>query len=692
MGCAAIASAQTDDRAMLTVFDAQFNGWVDEPHLDEISGIFALRNENNAGNLITCHDSDSEYMYVINSNGELVSSINLNNRSWHDVEEVTGYTDPDTNENFIILCEFGDNPATKDLKNLYRFVEPDIDSGEINIGFYDTIAYRLPEDVELEKGTNRGDFEGAFACPRDGKIYLFTKRMPQNYIFSLPIQEDYDGILTATFEGVMSSYVSAEEGGIISPANCVGAALSQDGNHALIKTYNRIYQFERNGDETLANTLINGMPSTIQSYVGLGPAPGQEPQGESVCFNNDDTYIFTVSEYRGNTRVPLFTYKIRGDVVTPPTPPGPKPLPVFDAKYTYDGDRDHQFTVTKGFKWTLLASTDLMDWEYVMGFRFSPTDNGDWTETHTLKRAGKQKEFFKFEVVSKDFAQYIADSTMNAIDGYDPTTDQEVFVDYMSATSHEDLVRNPNNFLHNKQGVTGLVAWNSRITGKFLGGVAITPRHVICCKHATYIPGDKLYFVTRSNEVIKRTVTHTEKSPYAADEGDFVVCLLNEDLPPSIEPMEMIVEDTYKYIDNDMKPIIDRDVKMVWVNKEEKSIVTKFHKFYMRSYEDDPFPYDYQQTGHAGFGHPFGYDIDEETKDWFIQAKGGDSGSVAMMVFEDKLVCAGLVTAGAIGVWFGQEVNMNDLDMMINIIDAKANVFTGYTIQHPDFSNFNLYK
>ena len=311
---AASAAAQIQfDPAVIT-------GNVTSSALDEISGVFGLRSVGNEGKLITVHDSDADYMYIINADGSLNSRVNIVGDSWFDAEEIIGYTDAVTNTNYVILCEFGDNPASRDKKYLFRFEEPTVTGSDITITDFTKIEYRLPATPVLEKGTNRGDFEGAFADPVDGKIYLFSKRMALNHIYSLPIQDEYVGTQTLTFEGTMHPDVAQEYGGIISPANCVAAAVSRDNTHALIKTYNKVYQFTRPPGRTWADVLVNDAPTVEPNYVGLGAAPEQEPQGESITFRDNDAGYFTVSEYRGYSQVPLFFYAKTVDPVDPVDP------------------------------------------------------------------------------------------------------------------------------------------------------------------------------------------------------------------------------------------------------------------------------------------------------------------------------------------------------------------------------------
>ena len=376
--------------AQLEFTPAEVAGVIDESFLDEISGMFSMRGDGNTGKLITCHDSDDDYMFVLNADGSYNSRVSLAGDDWRDAEEVTGYTKNGTN--YIVLCEFGDNPASRDKKYLFRFEEPTVTGSDITIGAFDKIAYRLPASPLLEKGTNRGDFEGAFIDVIDNKMYFFSKRMPVNYIYSLPIQDVYSGTQTLTFEGTMHSDVAEETGGIISPANCVAAALSRDNNHALIKTYNMVFQFVRPPGRTWVDVMTNDAPSIETNYVGLGSSAEQEPQGESITFAHNDSGYCTISEYRSNDSVPLFFYS---------TVEEPVQL-VF--KYKYVSPNIHTFTITDNINWVIESSIDLVTWTE-LDEEFVVTSNGDGTSNYLMNREDKQREFYRLVSSSEPVTQ-----------------------------------------------------------------------------------------------------------------------------------------------------------------------------------------------------------------------------------------------------------------------------------------------
>ena len=665
--------------AQLAFKPAVAAGNVSESFLDEISGMFALRNESNKGKIITCHDSDSEYMFVLNADGSYDTRVNLVNDNWRDAEEISGYTKNGTN--YVVLFEFGDNAANRDKKYIFRFEEPELQSGTVDVAEWDKIAYRIPDAMTLEKGQPMGDFEGAFVDVIDNKMYLFTKRMPVNYIYSLPIQDTYVGTQTLTFEGFMNGTVAEETGGVISPANCVGAALSQDGNHALIKTYNMVFQFTRPEGRTWADVLVNDSPLVETNYVGRGSPLAQEPQGESICFANDDTGYYTVSEFRGSWQVPLFYYAVQED------------LPPFEHSYSKPAEHTHHFTVTNGYVWVLEASTNLRNWSEVTS-PFVTVDNNDGTTTYIYTRQDKVREFFRFVVsVDKiDLTEYVRASILDAIAGLDPIADGNVFLDYSGGPWN--LERNPNNFLNNLKGSTALVAWNSKSAGggKYFHGAAITPRHIICAKHAVYQPGDTVYFITEDNEVITRYIYKTQGNGYNAEESDYVICLLEGDLPDTITPLEMIPADSHRYMSGFVgNTYTYHRMPYVWADQEERSLVGNFKSVSFSRF-DDPTPDVYSLYGHAKHIIGFGLQVpDADLDPWGKTPIPGDSGSTNMIVMGDKLVAVGHFTKPAGGDWYGQLRNQNDFKRMIKDVDAQAGIDTGYTITTVDLSNFKTY-
>lgn len=375
------------------------------------------------------------------------------------------------------------------------------------------------------------------------------------------------------------------------------------------------------------------------------------------------------------------------------TSPAIEPEP-FEFTYSKPWSHTHHFVITDGYDWVLEASTNMFVWSEVES-PFTFYSNGDGTSTYVYTRQDQIREFFRFvySVQAIDLTEYVHQSTLDAIEGLDPAADSNVFLDYNGGPWN--LERNPNNFLNNLEGSTALVAWNSKSNGggKYFAGAAITPRHIICARHAQYQPGDTVYFITEDNEVVIRYIYKTQSNGYNSEESDYVICLLEGDLPLSIKPLEMVPADSHKYMSGFAGyPYTLHRLTYVWADQAERSYVGTFRTFSFRRF-DDPTPDVYSQYGHAKHQHSFGLNIpDADIDPWRKTPVGGDSGSTNLIVLGDKLVAGGHMTNGGGGDWYGQLRNQNDFNRMIEDVDAQAGIDTGYTITTVDLSNFVTYE
>ena len=364
--------------------------------------------------------------------------------------------------------------------------------------------------------------------------------------------------------------------------------------------------------------------------------------------------------------------------------------------FTYDkpAAHTHHFTITNGYNVELQGSYNLFTW-HVVDSPFVTVDNGDGTTTYIYTRQDQTREFFRYVMLPEpiDLTEHVRASTLAAIEGLDPTTDGNVFLDYNGGPWN--LERNPNNFLNNLKGSTALVAWNSKGAGggKYFAGVAITPRHIICARHAQYQPGDTIYFITEDNEVVPRYIYKTQSNGYDSQESDYVICLLEGDLPDSITPLEMIPADSHKYLTGNIIGSYMRDPELlyVWADQQERSYIETFRDINYQRF-DEPTPGTYSHYGHARYITHYGDSLpDTAINGWKKRPVGGDSGSTNMIVMGDKLVAVGHFTKPAGGDWYGQLRNQNDFNRMIKDVDAKAGIDTGYTITTVNLSNFKQY-
>lgn len=372
-------------------------------------------------------------------------------------------------------------------------------------------------------------------------------------------------------------------------------------------------------------------------------------------------------------------------------------------KYKTDGLGAHTFTVQDGHNWVIQSSTNLLVWEdidpsiYMDAFVFP---NGDGTTDFRIYKQITQREFFRLKITTpqkRDLIEYAHASVMATIQGEDPTN-RDLFTSYSSPST---LIRNKSNILHNKIGVTGLVSWNSKTNGKQIGGAAVTPQHVICSAHAPYQIADDLYWVTRDDEVITRKIVDVMSGAFpSTDEGDYVICLLDHPLPPSIEPIEVMPTDLYRYFE-DMSISSGgwgkhftcySDMTTVLVNQDERVILGELETC-MFTKVVDPYPNLFHIGGYSRFISKYRTNIvREEVVPWHTELRAGDSGSLLMVLLGDKLVAVGHMSAYGNGPLFGSQRNQNDLNRMIQIVDADSGIDTGYTLTVTDMSNYHTYR
>ena len=232
--------------------------------LDEASGI--ADSKSNPGYLWVQQDSGNPNdISLLSYDGTFLKKVNIKtgvNRDWEDMVTANG---PVAGNNYISLADIGDNGLAFPEYYIYRFAEPGatVDS----VFDCDKITFKYADGAH--------DAEAIMVDNATKDIYIITKQDTPSAIYKLSYPQSTTTVNTAVLSGTLTF------NGVTS------AAFSPDGKEVLIKTYNAIHYWEKKKGETLEQTLMEKPVNISYKF---------EPQGEAICFKNDNSGFFTLSE------------------------------------------------------------------------------------------------------------------------------------------------------------------------------------------------------------------------------------------------------------------------------------------------------------------------------------------------------------------------------------------------------------
>ena len=251
-----------------------------EKSLSEVSGLAA--SATNPGLLWTHNDSGNPaIVYLVDEQLRIRLRCNLKgarNQDWEDIAVGPG---PVPGKSYVYVADIGDNMSSHGLKHIYRFEEPQLfpEKTEITISEFDTIAFRL------EGGEK--DTEAIILDPKTADVYVISKREKPVYVYEL--------------KGMVSPHDTLIAKKMISLplTQIVAAGISPDGTEIIMKNYDHIYYWERNGKPILE--ALQQEPQLLMYR--------EEPQGEAIAFNRKGTGFYTLSEKLFGEKIFLYIYQ-----------------------------------------------------------------------------------------------------------------------------------------------------------------------------------------------------------------------------------------------------------------------------------------------------------------------------------------------------------------------------------------------
>jgi hypothetical protein len=215
-------------------------------------------------------------LHLLSHQGQLLRTIAVpgtTNVDWEDLALAPG---PDPSLRYLYVGDIGDNDQKRSQVSILRGAE-----------VASTATSIATETIRIQYADGAHDAEAFMVEPETLDIYILTKRDAKSGIYKLAYPYSTTNVNTAQKVGEL-------------PYNfVVSAALRADGRGLAVKDYVSIRYYPRNAGEPLSEVLKK-TPSTLPYQT--------EQQGEAICFTNDGSYYFTLSE-KLNAPVALMRYK-----------------------------------------------------------------------------------------------------------------------------------------------------------------------------------------------------------------------------------------------------------------------------------------------------------------------------------------------------------------------------------------------
>jgi hypothetical protein len=268
-------------------------GYVDNPILDEISGIETARD----GGFFVHNDEGKPLLHVIDEHGFYQASIELEgakNRDWEDITVI-----PHQNNQWVVVGDIGDNEARYQTIRLYFVPEPVLDEE----GKY-PVKLEVAHRTKLKYPDGPRDCEAMAYDPGSGQILFMTKRDKIPRLYGLPVEtalsqksaelKFLSEVPTFTPPTAAEKLRSGKKALWLSQPT--GMDISEDGLLASVITYRSLYLFIREPDET----WVQAFQKKPLEFVG---PPGV--YDEAVAIDPGSTTLHVTTE-----RVPTPLYKM----------------------------------------------------------------------------------------------------------------------------------------------------------------------------------------------------------------------------------------------------------------------------------------------------------------------------------------------------------------------------------------------
>lgn len=266
------------------------SGMLRDKQMDEISGIAASRIH--PGIYYVHNDSgDTSRFFAITPKGNIKSVIYFKGDPKEplgvaDCEDIAVGIGPAAGKSYVYMGDIGDNHAVRKYITVYRMEEQKDWIGKDSI----VKANAVPVHFRYPDGPR--DAETLMIDPVEKLMYIISKRTDSVTVYTSPLNYKANDTLVLTKRCKL--YFTG-----FRPLKWITAGdISGDGQQVLVKNYEKVYYWKRNGDEPIWKTLLRKPQELPYKF---------EKQGEAIGFTPDGKGYYTTSE---GVFAPIYYYTI----------------------------------------------------------------------------------------------------------------------------------------------------------------------------------------------------------------------------------------------------------------------------------------------------------------------------------------------------------------------------------------------
>ncbi|HEY1871254.1 MAG TPA: hypothetical protein VGG71_09360 [Chitinophagaceae bacterium] len=267
------------------------SGRLQDKAMDEISGIAAssLRPD-----IFYVHNDsgDTSRIFAITPEGKVVRVIYFKGDPQErlgvaDCEDIAVGIGPDKGKSYIYDGDIGDNGAERKYLTIYRIEEKK--------SWKDSIVKAEAVPVHLKYPDGARDAETLMIDPIEKLIYIVSKRTDSVMVYTTPL--NFKSNDTVTLDKRCKLYFTG-----FRPFKWITAGdISRDGQHILLKSYEKVYYWKRNNNEPVWQTMLKKPTELPYKF---------EKQGEAIGFTLDGKGYYTTSE---GVYSPIYYYATPGN-------------------------------------------------------------------------------------------------------------------------------------------------------------------------------------------------------------------------------------------------------------------------------------------------------------------------------------------------------------------------------------------